>query len=46
MHAIENVEHRQKQLRNAYYKKLLLTYYLNISVQAAGKFIRLPNQIE
>jgi len=36
MHAIESVEHRQKQLRNAYYKKLLLTYYLNISVQAAN----------
>ena len=26
----------KKQLRNAYYKKLLLTYYFNISVQAAN----------
>jgi len=34
--AFNTLEHRQKQLRNAYYKKLLVTYYLNISVQAAN----------
>ena len=34
--AFNTLEHRQKRLRNAYYKKLLLTYYLNISVEAAN----------
>ena len=38
------LEHRQKQLRNAYYKitpKLLFEYQCT-----SGKFIRLPNRIE
>jgi len=47
MHAIESytvLEHRQKPLRNAYYKitpNLLFEYQWT-----SGKFIRLPNRIE
>jgi len=42
--AFNTLEHRQKQLRNAYYKitsNLLFEYQCT-----SGKFIRLPNRIE
>jgi len=50
MNAVESyrsycVEHRQKQLRNAYYNKITPNLLLEYQC-TSGKFIRLPNRIE